>query len=94
MPCIQTGQDIWIMAEGPFAGPFKRASVIFQNREEAGRRLASRLHKYQDVPDGLILALPRGGVPGWIRAEHRSPSAIGYVHHSKLVGAPAILSMR
>ena len=37
--------------------------MIFQNREEAGRRLAARLHKYQDAPDGLILALPRGGVP-------------------------------
>jgi len=41
----------------------KGASVIFQNREEAGRQLASRLRKYQDAPDGLILALPRGGVP-------------------------------
>ena len=36
--------------------------MIFQNREEAGRRLASRLRKYQDAPDVLILALPRGGV--------------------------------
>jgi len=37
--------------------------VIFQNRQEAGRRLAGKLQKYRDGPDGLVLALPRGGVP-------------------------------
>lgn len=36
--------------------------VIFQNREEAGRQLAARLQKYRNAPDGVILALPRGGV--------------------------------
>jgi len=36
--------------------------VIFQNREEAGRRLAVELQKYRYEPDGLVLALPRGGV--------------------------------
>jgi putative phosphoribosyl transferase len=36
--------------------------VIFQNREEAGRRLAVELMPYRDDPGGLILALPRGGV--------------------------------
>ncbi|MBA5868277.1 MAG: phosphoribosyltransferase [Nitrospira sp. CR1.3] len=35
----------------------------FQNREEAGRRLAARLFKYRANPVGLVLALPRGGVP-------------------------------
>jgi predicted phosphoribosyltransferase len=37
--------------------------VIFQNREEAGRRLAASLQRYRDEPGGLVLALPRGGVP-------------------------------
>jgi predicted phosphoribosyltransferase len=37
-------------------------SVMFQNREEAGRLLASELLAYRDDPAGLILALPRGGV--------------------------------
>lgn len=37
--------------------------MIFQDREEAGRRLAARLQKYRQEPDGLVLALPRGGVP-------------------------------
>lgn len=36
--------------------------MIFQNREEAGRQLAARLQKYRSAPDGVILALPRGGV--------------------------------
>ncbi|MDF0642477.1 MAG: phosphoribosyltransferase [Nitrospira sp.] len=37
--------------------------MIFRNREEAGRRLAGKLQQYRDEPDGLVLALPRGGVP-------------------------------
>jgi len=36
--------------------------VVFQNREEAGRRLAAELMAYRDDPGGVILALPRGGV--------------------------------
>jgi len=35
--------------------------MIFQNREEAGRLLAGKLQKYRDCPEGIILALPRGG---------------------------------
>jgi len=37
--------------------------VLFQDRSEAGRLLADRLRKYQNRPDVLVLALPRGGVP-------------------------------
>ena len=37
-------------------------SVIFKNREEAGRQLVAELLHYRDDPHGLILALPRGGV--------------------------------
>ncbi len=36
--------------------------MIFQNREEAGRRLVERLTRYREQPGTLILALPRGGV--------------------------------
>ncbi|MGQ0666641.1 MAG: phosphoribosyltransferase [Nitrospiraceae bacterium] len=36
--------------------------MIFQNREEAGRRLVAELTRYRDRPETLILALPRGGV--------------------------------
>ena len=35
----------------------------FRNREEAGRTLASKLHRYAGRDDTLVLALPRGGVP-------------------------------
>jgi predicted phosphoribosyltransferase len=35
----------------------------FQNRSEAGRLLAEKLERYKDLPDVLVLALPRGGVP-------------------------------
>jgi putative phosphoribosyl transferase len=35
----------------------------FQDRTDAGRRLAKELIAYKDQPDVLVLALPRGGVP-------------------------------
>ncbi len=35
----------------------------FQDRFDAGRKLAARLGRYADRPDVLVLALPRGGVP-------------------------------
>jgi len=38
-------------------------SGIFRDRTEAGRELAARLNAYRNDPTGLILALPRGGVP-------------------------------
>lgn len=37
--------------------------MIFRDRKEAGRQLASRLTKYANRPDVIVLALPRGGVP-------------------------------
>jgi len=37
--------------------------MLFANRREAGRILASLLRKYADRDDVLVLALPRGGVP-------------------------------
>lgn len=35
----------------------------FRNRSDAGQELAAALGPYQDRPDVLLLALPRGGVP-------------------------------
>ncbi len=37
--------------------------MIFQDRIDAGRQLTTRLRKYADRPDVIVLALPRGGVP-------------------------------
>lgn len=36
--------------------------MILRDREEAGRLLAAKLDAYRHAPNGLILALPRGGV--------------------------------
>lgn len=38
-------------------------SSIYRDRSEAGQRLATLLTKYEHLPDLLVLALPRGGVP-------------------------------
>jgi putative phosphoribosyl transferase len=37
--------------------------MLFQDRADAGRALASRLSRYSKRPDVLVLGLPRGGVP-------------------------------
>ena len=37
--------------------------MLFEDRLEAGRLLASRLREFADRPDVVVLALPRGGVP-------------------------------
>lgn len=37
--------------------------MIFRDRTEAGKLLATKLTRYKDRPDVLVLALPRGGVP-------------------------------
>jgi putative phosphoribosyl transferase len=37
--------------------------MIFENRTDAGRKLAARLKRFADRDDVLVLALPRGGVP-------------------------------
>jgi putative phosphoribosyl transferase len=37
--------------------------ILFQNRRDAGRKLAKELLHYANRPDVIILALPRGGVP-------------------------------
>jgi len=36
---------------------------LFEDRRDAGRRLAATLSQYAHRPDVLVLALPRGGVP-------------------------------
>ena len=36
---------------------------IFQDRRDAGKKLAQALERYADRDDVLVLALPRGGVP-------------------------------
>jgi putative phosphoribosyl transferase len=38
-------------------------SVVFRDREDAGRKLAQQLHAYANRKDVIILGIPRGGVP-------------------------------
>jgi putative phosphoribosyl transferase len=37
--------------------------MIFRNRADAGRRLVSRLQKYANRDDVIVLGVPRGGIP-------------------------------
>ena len=39
------------------------AFTRFRDRNEAGQRLATLLSAYENRPDAVVLALPRGGVP-------------------------------
>ena len=41
----------------------KASTMIFANRTEAGRELASRLLNYANREDVIVLGVPRGGVP-------------------------------
>jgi len=43
--------------------PWNVNSVVFENRADAGRVLASLLHEFDGRKDVVVLALPRGGVP-------------------------------
>lgn len=35
----------------------------YRDRHDAGRRLGAALREYRDLPDVIVLAIPRGGVP-------------------------------
>jgi putative phosphoribosyl transferase len=37
--------------------------MIFTDRKDAGKQLANALSKYNEMEKGLVIALPRGGVP-------------------------------
>src|SRR5258706_15428843 len=44
--------------------------MLFQDRTEAGQRLAEKLTEYANRPDVIVLALPRGGVPVAYQVAH------------------------
>lgn len=49
----------------PYARPVPQSTtpIVFRDRAQAGRRLASALADYRDHADPVVLGLPRGGVP-------------------------------
>lgn len=62
--------------------------MTFQNRHEAGRKLADALSEYKGADNGLVIALPRGGVvPGRIVADRLGLPLDVVV--TRKVGAPA-----
>jgi predicted phosphoribosyltransferase len=42
---------------------FRNRHRVFEDREDAGRYLASMMDNYRDHPKAMILAIPSGGVP-------------------------------
>lgn len=59
----------------------------FENRVEAGRRLAESLGDYADRKDVIILALPRGGVPVALEVARRLKAPLDLMLVRKL-GVP------
>jgi putative phosphoribosyl transferase len=43
--------------------PVMQDRLMFEDRRAAGRELGSKLARYQNQPDAIVLALPRGGIP-------------------------------
>ena len=51
------------MWDGASAVPRMAAGMMFDNRKDAGRRLANLLGSYANRNDVIVLGIPRGGVP-------------------------------
>jgi putative phosphoribosyl transferase len=52
---------------------YRGLTVVFADRQQAGKALAQRLQPYAGGPDVLVLGLPRGGVP----VAHEVAGALG-----------------
>lgn len=59
----------------------------FKNREEAGQRLAAELTEYAHQEDGIVLAIPRGGVVVGAEVAHRLGLPLDVIIPRK-IGAP------
>lgn len=57
--------------------------VLFEDRQEAGRRIAKKLANFHHA-DAVILAIPRGGVPVAASAAHRIQLPWGFIVTRKL----------
>ena len=57
--------------------------VLFEDRQEAGRRIAKMLARFSQT-DAIILAIPRGGIPVAAAAAHRLQLPWGFIVTRKL----------
>jgi putative phosphoribosyl transferase len=64
------------------------AKPLFQNRSDAGRKLADRVGQSVAEPGALVLALPRGGVPVAYEVATRLPEADLDVFLVRKLGVP------
>ena len=62
--------------------------MIFKDRRDAGRQLASRLHHYKDKKDTLVIGLARGGVVTAHEIAQELHLPLGVIIVRK-IGAPA-----
>jgi putative phosphoribosyl transferase len=65
----------------------REASMLFQDRREAGKALAKELESYKETPNTIVLGIPRGGVV----VGHEIAKALGApldVYITRKIGAP------
>ena len=63
--------------------------MLFRNRREAGRDLATHLMAYADRTDVLVLALPRGGVPVAFEVAQALHAPLDVAHQRQAAAAGA-----
>jgi putative phosphoribosyl transferase len=61
----------WTKNAGAVTPNVNKDAMIFEDRRDAGRKLAAKLSEYEGRENVLILALPRGGVPVAFEAARR-----------------------
>jgi len=57
-----------------------KGEMVFEDRTDAGRRLAARLTAYAKQSDVVVLGIPRGGVVVAIGSRGAPRCAAGRVH--------------
>jgi len=63
--------------------PYPGEDTVFENRHDAGRRLAAELGEYQDQPV-VVLAIPNGGVPVAVEVAGALGAELGLVISRKI----------
>jgi putative phosphoribosyl transferase len=61
--------------------------MLFKDRTDAGKKLADELLEYENIPDGLVIGLPRGGVVLAVEVAKRLKLPLDVVCPRK-IGAP------